>query len=220
MRDGSSGGTAYEARYESSRRPRPVRPGERPLDGDAADTAPFRFNRIIWAGGAVVVAALAAGIYAFEATRPGDAPPPATKAETANKPAIPAANNKPQRPRPSALPPRCLPTAILHPASTAAQPTPTCLFLCRQPVFYRTTHPVGTIIIDKPQHFLYLIQPNLVALRYGIGVGRPCADAAGLRRVTSKVEWPEWRAPTDRPSGSLVRPRSCPAARATLSVRG
>jgi len=70
-------------------------------------------------------------------------------------------------------------------------------FFRRQPVFYRTTHPVGTIIVDKPQHFLYLIQPNLVALRYGIGVGRPCADAAGLRRVASKVEWPEWRAPAD-----------------------
>ena len=48
VRNGSGGGTASEARYESSRLPRPVRPDERAVDGDAADTAPFRFNRIIW----------------------------------------------------------------------------------------------------------------------------------------------------------------------------
>jgi hypothetical protein len=40
-------------------------------------------------------------------------------------------------------------------------------FFRRQPVFYRSAHPVGSIIIDKQQHFLYLIRPNQVALRYG-----------------------------------------------------
>ena len=199
-RDGGSGETAYAGRYESSPRPRPVRAGERALgaDADAADAVPFRFNRLVWAGGAVVVAALAAGIYAFQATRPGDTPPPPSKAETASKPAIPAANKQATAP------------ATVRPAASLAADSDLApgvdggstdadvpFFFRRQPVFYRTTHPVGTIIIDKPQHFLYLIQPNLVALRYGIGVGRPCADAAGLRRVTSKVEWPEWRAPTE-----------------------
>src|SRR5262249_36664762 len=33
----------------------------------------------------------------------------------------------------------------------------------RQPTFYRTLQPVGTVIIDKLQHFLYLVQPNGVA---------------------------------------------------------
>ena len=50
--------------------------------------------------------------------------------------------------------------------------------------------PVGTIIIDKPQHFLYLIQPNNVALRYGIAVGRECTDLVGLRHIASMAEWP------------------------------
>jgi lipoprotein-anchoring transpeptidase ErfK/SrfK len=67
----------------------------------------------------------------------------------------------------------------------------------RQPTFYRTPQPVGTIIIDKPQRFLYLIQPNNVALRYGIGVGRQCAGLAGLHHITSKAEWPQWQAPAD-----------------------
>jgi lipoprotein-anchoring transpeptidase ErfK/SrfK len=40
-----------------------------------------------------------------------------------------------------------------------------------QPVFYRTTEAPGTIIIDTPRRFLYLIQGNNTAMRYGVGVG-------------------------------------------------
>ena len=39
----------------------------------------------------------------------------------------------------------------------------------RQPVFYGTAEAPGTIIIDTSDRFLYLIQPNNVVLRYGIG---------------------------------------------------
>ena len=31
----------------------------------------------------------------------------------------------------------------------------------------------GTIVIDTPDKFLYLVQPGGQAIRYGIGVGRP-----------------------------------------------
>jgi lipoprotein-anchoring transpeptidase ErfK/SrfK len=60
----------------------------------------------------------------------------------------------------------------------------------RQPVYYRTTHPAGTILIDKAQRFIYIVLPNVVALRYGIGVGPECATAAGLYRISRKEEWP------------------------------
>jgi lipoprotein-anchoring transpeptidase ErfK/SrfK len=60
----------------------------------------------------------------------------------------------------------------------------------RQPVYYRTSHPVGTVIVDKSQRMLYLVRPNVSALRYGVGVGRGCQDVAGLLRVTQKQEWP------------------------------
>jgi lipoprotein-anchoring transpeptidase ErfK/SrfK len=60
----------------------------------------------------------------------------------------------------------------------------------KQPVYYRTTHPVGTIVVDKVQNFAYVVLPNVVALRYGIGTGPECATAAGLYRVTRKEEWP------------------------------
>jgi lipoprotein-anchoring transpeptidase ErfK/SrfK len=60
----------------------------------------------------------------------------------------------------------------------------------RQPVFYRTTHPAGSIVVDKAQRFLYVVLPNVVALRYGIGVGPECSTAAGLYRISRKEEWP------------------------------
>src|SRR5690554_2320334 len=42
----------------------------------------------------------------------------------------------------------------------------------RQIVKFRTAEEPGTIIIDGNQHFLYLVEPNQQAIRYGIGVGR------------------------------------------------
>jgi lipoprotein-anchoring transpeptidase ErfK/SrfK len=76
----------------------------------------------------------------------------------------------------------------------------------RQPVYYRTTHPVGTVIVDPLQRFLYLIQPNVVALRYGIGVGRECRDMLGLLRIVRKEEWPAWF-----PSAESIEAKSYPS---------
>ncbi len=67
----------------------------------------------------------------------------------------------------------------------------------RQPVFYRTSEPPGTIIIDTSDRFLYLIQPNNVALRYGIGVGRDGFQWNGLLKITRKAEWPDWTPPPE-----------------------
>ena len=75
----------------------------------------------------------------------------------------------------------------------------------RQPTFYRTLQPVGTVIIDKLQHFLYLVQPNSVALRYGIGIGRQCADLIGLRHVARMAEWPPWETPPDTVKEKLAQ---------------
>src|SRR6516164_8474206 len=59
----------------------------------------------------------------------------------------------------------------------------------RQLVYYRTNQPVGTIVVDKSQTFLYVVQPNLSALRYSIGVGTQCAALAGLYHVVRKEEF-------------------------------
>jgi lipoprotein-anchoring transpeptidase ErfK/SrfK len=67
----------------------------------------------------------------------------------------------------------------------------------RQAVFYRTNEPAGTIVIDTADRYLYLIQGNNRALRYGIGVGREGFQWQGLLRVSRKSEWPDWTPPPE-----------------------
>jgi lipoprotein-anchoring transpeptidase ErfK/SrfK len=65
----------------------------------------------------------------------------------------------------------------------------------RQVVAYEGRQSPGTIVIDTPSKFLYLVQEGGTAIRYGIGVGRPGFEWAGLKSVTMKREWPDWRPP-------------------------
>ena len=51
----------------------------------------------------------------------------------------------------------------------------------KQEVFFRANEAPGTIIIDT-RRFLYLVQPNNRALRYGIGVGRDGFRGLACRR--------------------------------------
>jgi lipoprotein-anchoring transpeptidase ErfK/SrfK len=161
--------------------------------GARPKAAPFAVPQIVWVVLAVIVAAIAAGAYALVASRHSDQASSPSKVEAANdRPAAPQPAPKP-RPVVATASDRDLAPGVDGGSTDADVP----FFFRRQPVFYRTTHPTGTIIVDKQQHFLYLIQPNLVALRYGIGVGKPCAGVAGLRKVSGKVEWPEWQAPAE-----------------------
>ena len=67
----------------------------------------------------------------------------------------------------------------------------------RQAVFYRSQHPVGTIIIDTSERHLYLIESETRALRYGIGVGRDGFTWSGMLKISRKAEWPDWRPPPE-----------------------
>lgn len=60
----------------------------------------------------------------------------------------------------------------------------------RQLVYYRSNQPEGTIVVDKSQTFLYVVRPNLSALRYSIGVGTECTALSGLYHVARKEELP------------------------------
>jgi lipoprotein-anchoring transpeptidase ErfK/SrfK len=67
----------------------------------------------------------------------------------------------------------------------------------RQMVFYRSSEAPGTIIVHTSERFLYVVQPNGRALRYGIGVGRDGFQWQGLLRITRKQEWPDWTPPPE-----------------------
>jgi lipoprotein-anchoring transpeptidase ErfK/SrfK len=69
--------------------------------------------------------------------------------------------------------------------------------LQRQMVSYRTNEAPGTIIIQSSERFLYVVQPNGRAIRYGIGVGRDGFRWQGLLRITRKQEWPDWTPPPE-----------------------
>ena len=65
-----------------------------------------------------------------------------------------------------------------------------------QVVSYASGEKAGTIIIDTISRHLYLIMGDGKALRYGVGVGRPGFEWAGVHYVTRKAEWPDWTPPS------------------------
>ena len=51
--------------------------------------------------------------------------------------------------------------------------------------------------IDTPNKFLFLVQGNGKALRYGIGVGKPGFTWSGIKQISAKKEWPDWTPPAE-----------------------
>ncbi len=86
--------------------------------------------------------------------------------------------------------------AALEPARSDAEEGATGEF-ARQEVAYDGAERPGTIVIDTPRKFLFLVQPNHRAVRYGIGVGRPGFEWSGVKTVSRKAEWPGWTPPPE-----------------------
>ncbi|MDB5559420.1 MAG: L,D-transpeptidase [Enterovirga sp.] len=64
--------------------------------------------------------------------------------------------------------------------------------LQRQVVPYSGGHRPGTIVVDIDERFLYLVQEDGTALRYGVGVGRQGFSWKGTATVGRKGKWPSW----------------------------
>ena len=62
----------------------------------------------------------------------------------------------------------------------------------RQLIDDPTGQPPGTIVVDPASRFLYLVQEDGKALRYGVGVGRDGMEWSGTADVALKREWPRW----------------------------
>jgi lipoprotein-anchoring transpeptidase ErfK/SrfK len=74
-------------------------------------------------------------------------------------------------------------------------------------VFYRTSEPPGTIIVQTQERYLYVVRPGGRALRYGIGVGRAGFQWQGLLKITRKQEWPDWTPPPEMIARQPYLPR-------------
>jgi lipoprotein-anchoring transpeptidase ErfK/SrfK len=55
----------------------------------------------------------------------------------------------------------------------------------------------GTIVVDTPNRYLYLVEANNKSMRYGIGVGREGFAWTGEAVIKAKQAWPTWTPPPE-----------------------
>ncbi len=68
----------------------------------------------------------------------------------------------------------------------------------RQRVPYNAQgYEVGTVIVDTPNRFLYVVEANGMAMRYGVAVGGSGLSWKGEAKVGTKREWPSWHPPAE-----------------------
>jgi lipoprotein-anchoring transpeptidase ErfK/SrfK len=79
--------------------------------------------------------------------------------------------------------------------------------LKRQVVDYATREAPGTIVIDTPNTYLYLVLGGGKALRYGIGVGRQGFTWSGVETISRTAEWPDWYPPAEMIARQPYLPR-------------
>jgi lipoprotein-anchoring transpeptidase ErfK/SrfK len=62
----------------------------------------------------------------------------------------------------------------------------------RHVVDYHRKEAPGTIVIDTDARFLYLVQANHKAIRYGVTVGEEAQGWSGVAKIGNMTEWPSW----------------------------
>jgi lipoprotein-anchoring transpeptidase ErfK/SrfK len=67
----------------------------------------------------------------------------------------------------------------------------------RKQVDYPTSEKVGTLVVDTNNYYLYLVQENGKAMRYGVGLGRAGFEWSGRARIARKAAWPKWTPPEE-----------------------
>jgi lipoprotein-anchoring transpeptidase ErfK/SrfK len=97
-------------------------------------------------------------------------------------------------------------TGVLEPASNTAMTSRDRELLAHPPyaeiqvpepfqrhiVDYQRKEAPGTIVIDPDNRFLYLVQANGKAIRYGVTVGEEAQGWSGVAKIGAMTEWPSW----------------------------
>jgi lipoprotein-anchoring transpeptidase ErfK/SrfK len=65
----------------------------------------------------------------------------------------------------------------------------------REVISYGAQYSPGTVVISTSQRRLYYVLGGGQAISYGVGVGRPGFEWAGVRYIAHKREWPDWTPP-------------------------
>jgi lipoprotein-anchoring transpeptidase ErfK/SrfK len=177
--------------------PRYGRPAGAPVYG-AAPTGPVmspddpRYGRPASPPPVIYADRPASGQQAYGNGAPGgDAGAPRPPGVVSGAPSAPGTAQAPAGDRPmtvAALPPEEQPDAA---------PAPLPPNLRRQEVDFVTKEPPGTIVVDTPNTYLYLVLGNGRAMRYGVRVGREGFTWTGVQKITKKTEWPDWYPPSE-----------------------
>jgi lipoprotein-anchoring transpeptidase ErfK/SrfK len=69
--------------------------------------------------------------------------------------------------------------------------------LLRSEVDYPTAEAPGTIVIDTKGPFLYMVEGEGRATRYGIAIGREGFGWTGEGRIARSAKWPRWTPPPE-----------------------
>lgn len=80
----------------------------------------------------------------------------------------------------------------------------------RKKVRFETNEAPGTIIINTKTKYLYYVEGNNRATRYGVGVGREGFGWSGTVKVGRKAEWPDWRPPATMIRREAAKGRKIP----------
>jgi lipoprotein-anchoring transpeptidase ErfK/SrfK len=65
----------------------------------------------------------------------------------------------------------------------------------RRRVRFEGPHEPGTIVVDTRRKYLYFVDGDGSAMRYGIGVGRQGFSWSGSAVIKRKAKWPTWTPP-------------------------
>ena len=66
----------------------------------------------------------------------------------------------------------------------------------RQEVAYSGSEPPGTIVVNVGERYLYYVESEGRATRYGVAVGQEGLSFKGEAKIGRKAEWPSWK-PTE-----------------------
>lgn len=69
--------------------------------------------------------------------------------------------------------------------------------LLRNRVAFQTSEAPGTIVIDTKGPFLYFVEPDGMATRYGIAIGREGFGWTGTGTIARTARWPTWTPPPE-----------------------
>ncbi|MEM9279085.1 MAG: L,D-transpeptidase [Pseudomonadota bacterium] len=67
----------------------------------------------------------------------------------------------------------------------------------RRRVRYQTSEKPGTVVVDTRNFYLYHVEEDGRAMRYGVGLGRAGFEWSGRARVAWKRKWPTWTPPEE-----------------------